>query len=311
LDRLKQTIARSRRDNSRIALLFIDLDRFKPVNDEFGHLVGDWLLHSAAQRMLGCLRESDTAARIGGDEFVILLPDLLHSQDALAVGERVCEALEMPFVTAAGNGLHISASIGVAIFPDHADNEHDLLRLGDEAMYRAKKAGRNRVEFLPTPSAPPSTANLITTGSRSVVHLTWMPAYACGEPDIDTEHRELLRLSNQLLEVALSRDTSPANLSAAFDVVLRKLAAHFRHEEAILHECGYLDLEEHREMHQTILEHARALRGQADSNSITVGKLVDFLVVEAISQHMLEADREFYPCLRSTGRASRSRQMPA
>lgn len=152
-DRLQQLIAQARRKPLQLSLLFIDLDKFKPINDDFGHEVGDWLLQSAALRMQGCLRESDTVARIGGDEFVALLPDTKGAIDAVTVAENIRRALEEPFIAPDGKVLSISSSIGVALFPDHADTPRELLRLGDEAMYRAKKAGRNTVE-VSAPDAP-------------------------------------------------------------------------------------------------------------------------------------------------------------
>jgi diguanylate cyclase (GGDEF)-like protein len=145
LDRLTQEIGRARRLQHRLALLFIDLDNFKPVNDELGHAVGDWLLNCVAQRIQGCLRESDTAARLGGDEFVVLLPDLQSNEAALGVAQKIRLEIAREFVTSEGASLSISSSIGVALYPDHALNEKDLMHLGDEAMYLAKKAGRNAV----------------------------------------------------------------------------------------------------------------------------------------------------------------------
>lgn len=144
-DRLQEAIARARRTQGRIALLFIDLDRFKPINDDLGHETGDWLLQAVARRLLECLREYDTASRFGGDEFVIMLPDLAATGDALGVAERIRVSLAQPFVTDAGQELHISSSVGVAFFPDHADNGRDLLHAGDDAMYLAKRGGRNRI----------------------------------------------------------------------------------------------------------------------------------------------------------------------
>jgi diguanylate cyclase (GGDEF)-like protein len=145
LDRLAQHMLRARRDAGRLALLFIDLDRFKQVNDEQGHAVGDWLLQAVAQRIQSCLRESDTPARIGGDEFLVLLPEL-HSPDAaMAVAEKIRRALEQDFVAPQDVVLRISSSIGVALYPDHGATEKDLLHVGDAAMYRAKRGGRNTV----------------------------------------------------------------------------------------------------------------------------------------------------------------------
>lgn len=149
LDRLTQEVVRARRLQHRLALLFIDLDEFKPVNDELGHAVGDWLLTCVAQRIQGCLRESDTAARLGGDEFVVLLPHLQSDEAALGVAENIRLEIAREFVTPQGVTLRISSSIGVALYPDHALIEHDLMRLGDEAMYLAKKAGRNSVVMTP------------------------------------------------------------------------------------------------------------------------------------------------------------------
>ncbi len=145
LDRLAQHMLRARRDAGRLALLFIDLDRFKQVNDEQGHAMGDWLLQEVSQRIQSCLRESDTPARIGGDEFLVLLPDLSDPSAAMLVAEKIRLALERDFVTPQGVALHISSSIGVALYPDHGSTEKDLLHVGDEAMYRAKRGGRNTV----------------------------------------------------------------------------------------------------------------------------------------------------------------------
>jgi len=144
-DRLSQTLTRAKRTQSRMALMFIDLDKFKPINDEHGHETGDWVLQTVAQRIENCLRASDTAARVGGDEFLVLLPDLQTEEDALAVAEKIRADLARPFVTPNQLSLGASSCIGIAIFPDHATTEKDLLRLGDGAMYQAKKAGRNAV----------------------------------------------------------------------------------------------------------------------------------------------------------------------
>ena len=147
LERLHQEIAHAKRDKTQLALLFIDLDKFKPVNDQYGHQVGDWLLCAVAERIERCIRESDTAARIAGDEFVVLLPRLLTITDAVVIAEKIREVLEQAFFTSEGIQLNISSSIGIAMYPDHAGDAQDLLLLGDEAMYEAKNAGRNRVEI--------------------------------------------------------------------------------------------------------------------------------------------------------------------
>lgn len=143
-DRLAQSLVAAQREMSREALLFIDLDDFKPINDNYGHAVGDLVLKEAAVRIQRCVRASDTVARIGGDEFVVLLSAVDGTHDAVEVAEKICEALRQPFVLLAEN-LHISCSIGVALYPDHASTESQLCKHADQAMYAAKNSGRNQV----------------------------------------------------------------------------------------------------------------------------------------------------------------------
>ncbi|MFA6062330.1 MAG: diguanylate cyclase [Gallionella sp.] len=145
-DRLSRSLATAKRDKTQLALMFLDLDKFKPVNDTYGHDVGDLLLIAAAQRMLACVRESDTVSRAGGDEFVLLLPGIQTEQDALQVAEKLLIALNRPFELS-GYNLSISASIGIAIFPEHGDTEKALAKQADIAMYYAKGNGRNRAQL--------------------------------------------------------------------------------------------------------------------------------------------------------------------
>lgn len=150
-DRLQHAITVAKRDKHLLALMYLDLDKFKPINDNLGHHVGDLLLRAVAEKMLRCVRESDTVARMGGDEFVILLPVVEHEQDALLVAEKIRQALCEPFEVAGGHLLHVSCSIGIALYPQHAQDDIELLRHADIAMYRAKELGRDMVQVF-TPS---------------------------------------------------------------------------------------------------------------------------------------------------------------
>ena len=148
-DRLRQGLAKARRDKRRMGLLMIDLDEFKPVNDKYGHHVGDLLLKEVARRMLECVRrETDTVARLGGDEFVVILSAIEKAQDALDVAEKIRGRLNQTF-DIEGRQLKISSCTGVAVFPQHGADEVLLLKSADAAMYRAKENGRNRVELAP------------------------------------------------------------------------------------------------------------------------------------------------------------------
>jgi diguanylate cyclase (GGDEF)-like protein/PAS domain S-box-containing protein len=146
MDRAHQALARLHRSKGPIALLFIDLDGLKAINDSLGHAVGDLLLVSVAERLARTLRDSDTVARLGGDEFVILAEDLESAEEALAVAERVLLGLEEPFEVGAIE-VGMFASVGVSISRDPEADPEDLLREADVAMYRAKRAGGHRMEL--------------------------------------------------------------------------------------------------------------------------------------------------------------------
>jgi diguanylate cyclase (GGDEF)-like protein len=142
-DRLDQAVASARRNRQKLAVLFLDLDRFKAVNDTFGHLAGDALLRLAAQRIATCLRKSDTGARLGGDEFSILLTNLNDEIDATRVAEKLLTTLREP-VPIKGREHLLTASIGIATFPRDAASSDEILKRADAAMYSAKAGGRAR-----------------------------------------------------------------------------------------------------------------------------------------------------------------------
>ncbi|MCX8086099.1 MAG: EAL domain-containing protein [Rhodocyclaceae bacterium] len=145
-ERLGQAIRQARREGSRIAVMFIDLDLFKQVNDTLGHAMGDRLLQAVAERMRGCVRETDTIARLGGDEFVVLLPGVENAAGAGLVAEKIIAQMSTVFVLD-DNEIHIGASIGITLYPDDGQDVETLFRNADLAMYRAKAAGRNNAQF--------------------------------------------------------------------------------------------------------------------------------------------------------------------
>lgn len=142
IDRLTQALARADRNREHVGVAFIDLDNFKKVNDTLGHTYGDDLLRVAARRLVGCIRASDTVGRLGGDEFLIVLPDLHDPAHALSVADKILEAFQEPFLIL-GHAITTTASVGLTIFPDDGREANILLRNADAAMYRAKDAGRN------------------------------------------------------------------------------------------------------------------------------------------------------------------------
>lgn len=146
LDRLKHEIIRARRQKKRMALMFIDLDRFKWVNDTLGHAAGDKLLKEVARRLKVCLRESDTIARLGGDEFTAILPDMAKGPFAERVAGQILTQLAKPFILNRQEAL-ISGSLGITVFPDDSTELNELIGNADTAMYRAKADGRNTYRF--------------------------------------------------------------------------------------------------------------------------------------------------------------------
>jgi diguanylate cyclase (GGDEF)-like protein/PAS domain S-box-containing protein len=145
-DHLTLEIAVANRNRKKIAVMFMDLDNFKKINDTLGHIVGDKLLKEAANRLKACVREADTIARIGGDEFSILLADIIQPGDAVVISNKILESFKVPYVINE-HEIHISTSIGISIYPQDGKQIDDLMKNADTAMYQAKEKGRNNFQF--------------------------------------------------------------------------------------------------------------------------------------------------------------------
>ena len=146
MDRMEQALARARRSRHPLALLFIDVDRFKSVNDSLGHDVGDQLLHQVGQRLMECVRTSDTVARLGGDEFTVIIEDFSDPQAVTQTCERILTSLLDPMLLG-GTEVHLGCSIGVSMYPNDGTTVNALLQNADSAMYKAKERGRNNYQF--------------------------------------------------------------------------------------------------------------------------------------------------------------------
>lgn len=145
-DRINQSLAHATRSDSKIALLFLDLDHFKVINDSLGHSIGDHMLCVISERLQRCVRAEDTVARLGGDEFTVLLTDIQESRDARRIAQKIIDALKQP-ITIENHELHITTSIGISIFPDDGTDSVTLIKNADVSMYRAKELGRNKVMY--------------------------------------------------------------------------------------------------------------------------------------------------------------------
>ncbi len=146
-ERLKYAIVQAKRQKKRLALLFIDLDKFKQINDNYGHNVGDLLIKAVATRIEQQIRVSDSIGRIGGDEFLVLLSNIENVDNALDISKKICSVIEQPFDVPGYTGLKITSSIGIAIYPDHGTTDMQLMKLADDAMYMVKEVEGNAVHL--------------------------------------------------------------------------------------------------------------------------------------------------------------------
>jgi diguanylate cyclase (GGDEF)-like protein/PAS domain S-box-containing protein len=146
-DRFLIALAQAKRNEQMLAVMFLDLDGFKLVNDTYGHDVGDFLLQAAASRLRGCVRAGDTVARVGGDEFTIILEGIQQAADASTVAKKIITTLEEPFLLLSGNELRVTTSIGISIYPHSGEEMESLVKNADSAMYKAKQRGKNQYQF--------------------------------------------------------------------------------------------------------------------------------------------------------------------
>ena len=303
-DRLGQTMAASKRSGHYGALMFLDLDNFKPLNDTYGHSVGDLLLIEVARRISSCVREVDTVARFGGDEFVVMLTELdvgkaESASQASIVAEKIRALLAEHYLLKIQSDdkaeriveHHCTSSIGVVLFINHEAGAEDIFKWADMAMYQAKNDGRNLIRFF-DPQAD-SEGHAVEKDAR-ILRLSWDASYYCGEPTIDREHQELFELANVLIDFAFTRNENPQGFDSAMRKLLAHVVQHFADEEAILARNNYIDLDDHARAHKVLIERVLQLHDKAIAGEVTVGEWVNFLANDVVSQHMLKMDRKFY-----------------
>ena len=189
-DRLQQALAAAKRMQTRVALLFIDLDHFKTVNDSYGHRAGDILLQTVAARLRGCVRETDTVCRHAGDEYLIVLSALREPSEAGLVAEKVLAIFDEVFVLE-GHEVQISASVGISVYPDDGQTLENLIRNADAAMYHSKKNGRNRFEFFtPELNAPVAERLVLANQLRRAIENNQLVLHY--QPQFDTATNHLI-----------------------------------------------------------------------------------------------------------------------
>jgi diguanylate cyclase (GGDEF)-like protein/hemerythrin-like metal-binding protein len=273
-DRLRHAMLIARRTAQPFAVLALDLDNFKPINDQHGHAAGDLVLQRIAARFLACLRDTDTVVRLGGDEFAALVPGLMTRNDAKITADRLIELVKQPI--ALGNlALRVNASAGVAIYPEHASTVDHLLAAADRALYVAKRLGRGRAVW----ATAAASADIVPSP------LVWNVAHEVGIAEIDTQHARLVELLNRLSDALRNGEAH----AAALQDVVHYTAFHFASEERLMRTRHYDGAAAHRDMHQRLLEDLRGLclDGAGVSVSLTVRYLREWLL-----RHVDGADRD-------------------
>ncbi|MCU0935787.1 MAG: bacteriohemerythrin [Gammaproteobacteria bacterium] len=288
LDRVTQAIHHARRYGEGFALMLLDLDGFKDVNDRRGHDAGDTVLKVVAGRLLECVRESDTVARMGGDEFTVLLNRATQRAALERIAAKVVATVAEP-VDLGDGSVRVGASVGLALCPAHGFTVDALLAAADGAMYASKERGKGCYTF-----ADDSTP---LASSRDVPLIAWSADHEVGVAVIDGQHREMVSRVN-----ALARAIAAAEETATVRVLLADLtgytAMHFATEEALMatHAVGGADV--HREQHQRLLGELSALdrRLESDGLSRTLVGIKEWLLA-----HIHHADRVLARALNARG----------
>jgi diguanylate cyclase (GGDEF)-like protein/PAS domain S-box-containing protein/hemerythrin-like metal-binding protein len=301
-DRLSQSMAANNRSRCFGALMFLDLDNFKPLNDTHGHEIGDLLLIEAAHRLQNCVRSMDTVARIGGDEFVVMLSNLATDKDksimqAISVAEKIRAALSAPYLLSReGHEIvvehHCTASIGVAML-DNETSQEDALKIADTAMYQAKEDGRNSIRL--ATQLPQQTEAGIVPGAH-LVKLLWHSSYASGNTVIDDQHLALIESCNNLLASILA-DRPKDEVSELLDLLIGDAIQHFEDEERIITASIFPDAGDHAKLHRKLIDTAQVLLCSFHAGSLGIGELFQFLAYDVVAQHMIVEDRKFFPHL--------------
>lgn len=268
-DRLSQGISQARRSHKHVALLFLDLDGFKPVNDNYGHEAGDAVLKMVAQRLLACVRAVDTVARLGGDEFAIIAGELDTPAEVERVAEQILQAFTQAMALPGGEECGVGVSMGISVYPDNGEEMDSLLAAADTAMYDSKRKGKNTYTYFGgTPASADAGAWIVFDHS-----------YHVGVVEIDEQHRELVRLVNRLNGAIKNKDGDEVT-SHLYDELVKYTEFHFATEHRLMEQCGYPDMPLHDAEHAHLIEEAVHFKSR-----LTQGG--DLLALQAIKDWLL------------------------
>jgi diguanylate cyclase (GGDEF)-like protein/hemerythrin-like metal-binding protein/PAS domain S-box-containing protein len=300
-ERAHSELMRSGRHRYRLSLVMADLDRFKAINDTYGHAAGDKVLSVFGDITRTCLREMDLFGRWGGEEFLILLPDS-GPVGAMRVSERIRASLQGYRFS---HGFQVTASLGV-VSRRAGENFSSMVDRADAAMYQAKQNGRNQV-YCNTKDLHRESTHKLDQLARLELH--WRKAYASGNSEIDAEHQMKFQIANRIL-TSLSADPGGAGTPPLVDELLAHIAEHFPHEEKLLESLEYPEIEAHKESHRALLDHARELAAKFKQGQMTAGAFMGFIIHDLVATHIMQEDRKYFSWIkRSTSNGGQKRRL--
>jgi diguanylate cyclase (GGDEF)-like protein/hemerythrin-like metal-binding protein len=287
-DRLAQAISRASRKSERLAVLFVDLDDFKPINDTYGHQAGDLALIMTARRLHSCVRGMDTVARLGGDEFAVVLGDIESPEDARLVASKMIASLCEPMKLQDGLQCQLGASIGIATYPENGAEIDSLIHAADGAMFESKTSGKNICTF---------ARDLAKEGATDAQWMILDSSKWVGVPIIDEQHQVIVSMLNKLNTAFKSAE--PIELTTRlFDDLTNYTHFHFETENRLMELHDYPEFSAHRQAHQKLLDEAAYLRGKfiRGSELLVLQSLKDWLFLHIhrfdmpLAHYLLEQD---------------------
>lgn len=274
-DRLDQTLSAAKRGRKHAAIFFVDLDGFKKVNDEYGHDAGDTVLKTVAKRLPTAVRASDTVARMGGDEFIVLLHELEEITDAHLVAQKLLDAVDTDIILSPTEKCRVGASIGISIYPEHGTDMDTLLMAADMAMYECKKKGANRYAFA-------------GEKSKTEAEIVLDDTYITGVREMDEQHKELAVLINRLFRTFRDMDDDPVIVECLFKMVAAFTEYHFATEHKLMRQYAYPGQTEHDAEHERLLKELK--RFGSDMAEAETQALVGYLRTW-FQEHILAQDQ--------------------
>lgn len=276
IENLKRIIAEHNRTNLPFSLILMDIDNFKLINDEFGHLKGDSVLVQTAELLRNTLRTTDIICRWGGEEFCIILPNT-DREAAIEVANKIQRKYQS----------QVTASFGVTAFESGEDEETLFKRL-DNSLYLAKLTGKNKVV---------SNEELVLSSENAQMVIEWGPFFRSGNAQIDLEHRLMIQLSNTIIEKCFMEDSVEETIEL-FNQLIEDTVKHFESEEAILAEVAYMDLEEHKRIHKTLVDKTLLMQEGLISGTLSPTDVAKYLIQDVVIGHIIKNDFDYYRCFR-------------